>query len=215
VNSKIILAVVILSCFCFGYLVSVFSTKKQEIEFELASNLRSPAAIKKDFDYSGLAGSELDQKFKYRLIAGAQVQSQKDSVGVDLGNFVIAENGEKIFACAKYSTVVFELVGDGQAVSSELPKMEIEGQCEVSADINFISGPKVPVSELMRSPASEGDYTFGKVKLKFFNISGSWPTTWKVVSVRIINQQNSSQVIQIDEKQIAELRGEPLIVKFQ
>ena len=214
-KSKIVLAFLVLVCFGFGYLLSVVTTKRPSIHLELASAPRTPAAIKKDFDYSGITGAELDQKFKYRLVAGAQVQSEKDSVGLNLGNFVISENGEKIFACAKYSTVVIELVGDGQAVSSELPRMEIEGQCEVSADINFISGPKVPVSELMRAPASEGDYTFGKVKLKFLNISGSWPTTWKVVGVKILNQQSSGPSIQVDEKQIAELRGEPLIMKFQ
>jgi hypothetical protein len=213
-KSVLLVAIGLSVFFTAGYFVSTFTAKKHQVKLELASSSRSPAAIRKEFDYSNIQGDDLDKKFQERLIAGAKASSDSGNIGIDLGNFVISEGSEKIFACKKYSVVVIEFVGDGQAINSELPKMEVQGECVVNNDINYISGPKIPVQELLGTPVAEGDFTFGKVKLKFTNVSDQWPKTWKVVSVRVFNLQNASEQIIVKEKQISELRQNPIIINF-
>jgi len=164
---------------------------------------RDPAAIRRTYDFSGLDGSALAKAQKMRLLSGAKVVREKTGVGVELGHFVIkGEDGQKTFACQKYGKIAMTFVGDGSAVNGELPKMEVEGLCEMSADINSISPLWIPVAKILGEPVADGEFSFkeGKpISLRFANVLEKWPTTWQLQSVRLFTSE--SQIEKGAEKQ--------------
>ncbi len=164
---------------------------------------RDPAAIRRTYDFSGLDGSALAKAQKMRLLSGAKVVREKAGVGVELGHFVIkGEGGQKTFACQKYGKISMTFVGDGSASNGELPKMEVEGQCEMSSDVNSISPLWIPVAKILGEPVADGEFNFqdGKpISVRFANVSDQWPVTWQLQSVRLFTSE--SQVEKGAEKQ--------------
>lgn len=154
-------------CFMFAISLHWFSPSfpyevSQVINF---NQTRDPAAIKKSYDFSNLEGGDLNRATKERIMAAATViEEQTDDgpqVGLQLGHFVVkAPNGEKQFACDRYSTMQLTFYGDGAIQNGELPKMEIEGGCFIGADTNTISPLMIPIAKIMGEPVAETEFQF-------------------------------------------------------
>lgn len=164
---------------------------------------RDPAAIRRNYDFSGLDGTALAKAQKMRLLSGVKVLKEKSGVGVELGHFVIrGEDGQKTFACQKYGKISMTFVGDGSASNGELPKMEVEGKCEMSADVNSISPLWIPVAKILGEPVADGEFNFHDEKpisVRFANVADQWPVTWQLQSVRLFTSE--SQIEKGSEKQ--------------
>jgi hypothetical protein len=190
----------------------------------LSSNLnsskvsRDPAAIKKVYDFSNLEGSALDFAAKQRLLDGANVIRDQKDVGIELGHFVIRDSeGQKIFACQRYSKVILNFRGEGVAVAGELPVMEVEGNCEISKDINRIAALWIPVSKILGEPVSDGEFDFREerpVKLKFVNVSDQWPSAWQLQSIKLVDPSGSNSEMSIPFSDLKQMLKRPFIVTF-
>jgi hypothetical protein len=205
--------------FIFGFTATYFANGFN-VTFEQASKSpsRDPAAIRRVYDFSDLQGSALDSASKQRLISGALVVTDNSNIGIGLGHFVLrGQDGQKAFACQTYSKVVLTFEGDGMMVGGEKPQMEVEGACDVSADINSIAPLWIPVAKILGEAVADGEFDFreGKpVKIRFANVSDQWPTTWVLKSVRLVDPIKSASVI-VEEKELRAIAPKPLMINFR
>jgi len=208
---------------CFFFIGVLISWNSSEFPMEntysiVSKSSRDPAAIKKVYDFSHLEGSALNFAAKQRLLDGAKVIHDKKDVGVELGHFVIrGADGEKAFACQRYSKVILGFEGDGVAVGGELPKMEVEGSCEISTDINRIAAVWIPVSRIIGEPVADGEFDFREghpAKLKFANVSDQWPTTWMLKSVKLVDPTGQNSEVAVPTEELKQILKKPLILQF-
>lgn len=209
----------LIACFGFGYFASTNSVQFKNVTAMQNKNSRDPAAIKRVYDFSDLQGTALDQASKQRLMTGAKILKHAEEIGVELGHFVVrGPGGQKTFACQKYSQISLEFEGDGSAINGEKPKMEVESACEVSqADINATSPVWIPVGKILGEPVADGEFDFREnhaVKVRFSNVNQEWPTSWKLKSVRLFDQTDTSQEFRVDEKELLQM-SRPLFVNFK
>ncbi|GIL18825.1 MAG: hypothetical protein BroJett040_25760 [Oligoflexia bacterium] len=195
------------------------SFKNSNLALSSSSPSRDPAAIKKVYDFSHLDGSALDSASKQRLISGTRVHSQNGDVGVELGHFVVrGDGGAKLFACQKYSSVTLQFEGDGVATGGEKPSMEVEGNCEISADINSIAPLWIPVARILGEPVSDGEFDYRDekpIRVRFSNVVDQWPPVWRLISVKLSDRQNSQGDVIIDEKELKKISDRPVFVDFR
>ena len=179
---------------------------------------RDPAAIKKTYDFSHLEGSALNYAAKQRLLDGVKMIKDNQDIGVELGHFVIrGEDGQKAFACQRYSKVVMTFEGDGVAVGGELPKMEVEGNCEISTDINSIAAVWIPVSRIIGEPVADGEFDFREghpAKLKFANVSDQWPKVWMLRSVKLVDPTGSNGEVAVPTAELNSIMKKPFVLNF-
>jgi len=126
-------------------------------------------------------------------------------------------DGQKEFACQQYSTVILQFEGEGVAIAGELPKMEVEGKCEISSDINSIAAVWIPVSKIIGEPVADGEFDFreGKpAKLKFSNVSDQWPKLWQLRSVKLIDPTGAHAEVAIQTPELHEILRKPFLVNF-
>ena len=180
--------------------------------------LRDPAAIRKSYDFSGLEGDALSQASKQRLASGALIRKSDTEIGVSLGDFVLSSaGGRKAFACEKYGTVELTFEGDGSAINGQKPQMQVEGNCEVSADINSISPLWIPVAKILGEPVADGEFDFREshpVRVRFANVSGVWPKDWRLKGVRMIDSAHPGEEVRVSDEDLADLLDHPLILSF-
>lgn len=179
---------------------------------------RDPAAIKKVYDFSHLQGSALAYATKQRLLEGAKAIRQDQDISVELGHFVIrGETGEKEFACQRFSKVVMSFEGEGVATAGSLPQMEVEGQCEISNDINTMAAVWIPVSRILGEPATDWEFDFREgrpTKLKFLNVSENWPRIWRLKSVQLIDPTGVYGEVSIPSQEVNDMLSKPFILQF-
>ncbi len=205
--------------FCFGFYISSLSNHFpfEVTEYERPAR-RDPAAIKRVYDFSHLEGGALSFATKQRLLTGIKVVGGPHGVGLELGHFVIkTEDGQKTFACQRYQRIVLEFKGDGSAVAGESPKMEVEGDCQMSSDINSISALEIPVSQILAQPANDGEFDFRSkqsVKVRFSNVADQWPVSWQLISIRLYNAENPQSEVIVSTQEIHEITSHPVILNF-
>lgn len=210
--------VVVFIFFLFGYFLVKNSTNFEGSPRVSSTPTRDPAAIKKVYDFSNLDGSALDQASKQRLISGAKLIRESQDIGVELGHFVLrGPSGDKTFACQMYSKIVLVFEGDGMATGGEKPAMEVEGNCEISADINAISPLWIPVARILGEPVAEGDFDYrdGRpAKIHFSHVREEWPKTWRLKAVRLSNSYQAGSEVTIEDQELRQLTSKPFIVTF-
>lgn len=202
----------------FGWWVSWSSKESPDFYVDSGfSGSRDPAAIRRSYDFSELDGVALSQATKQRLVAGARLLKESAQTGIELGHFVVrGQSGQKTFACHKYSRVLLEFEGDGVAVAGEKPQMEVEGACEISADINRISPLWVPISKILGEPVAEGEFDFRDphpIKVRFSHVSDEWPSTWILQSVRLESEQGDA--LRIEGEELRQLVPKPMVLMFE
>lgn len=209
--------------FGLGLYVCVFGNRSiaDLPSIDVASNLvtRDPAAIRRTYDFSMLNGSALESAAKMRILSGAKVVRDNSEVGIELGHFVVkGEDGQKTLACQRYSKLVLTFEGDGFAMNGELPKMEVEGSCEASNDINTISPLMIPVAKILGEPVGDGEFNFREnkaVAIRFSNVLDQWPTSWHLKSVRLYDGQKSTDQVVISSEEIKGISSRPVILDFK
>lgn len=207
-------------CFGFGLWVTRHSKHfVQNVDQASKSPSRDPAAIKKVYDFSGLDGSALDLASKQRLLSGAEVVKSDADVGIKFGHFVFkGTDGQKIFACQKYSKMVLEFEGDGSISGDSKPSMEVEGNCSFSADINSISPLLIPISKILGEPVGDGEFDFREghqMKIRFANVMDEWPTLWRLKGIKLYDQENPNQEVKINDQELKQLVDKPLVLNFR
>lgn len=207
--------------FVFGFYVSFFS---REFAFEIADNStgsasRSPAAIKRSYDFSGYEGSALHLAMKNRLLSGAKVIYENNDVGVEFGHFVVkALDGNKEFACQRYGQIVLQFQGEGMSIAGEPSIMEVQGACEISSDVNSIAAIWIPVSRIRGEPVSDGEFDFREgrpVKVTFSNVSDQWPNLWMLKSVKLVDPSGKNSEVTIDSQELKSIEPKPFLVEFR
>ncbi len=210
--------IVVFVFFICGYFIVKNSSNFEGAPRVSTAPSRDPAAIKKVYDFSNLDGSALDQASKQRLISGAKLIRETQDIGVELGHFVLrGPNGEKTFACQMYSKIVLVFEGDGMASGGEKPAMEVEGNCEISADINAISPLWIPVARIMGEPVAEGDFDYrdGRpARVHFSHVREEWPKVWRLKAVRLSNTYQQGSEVTIEDQELRQYTSKPLIVTF-
>lgn len=179
---------------------------------------RDPAAIQNVFDVSTLSGLDLTQAMKKRLLAGAAVVREKESLGVELGHFAMqGMSGGKALACQEYQKVILEFRAEGVASAGEKPRMEVEGPCEFSSDLTRINPVLIPVSKVLLEASTDGElqYRDGKpITLRFQGMTDTWPTQWMLTAVKLTSYKGSQDVV-IEGEEMRTMLGQPMILNFK
>ncbi len=217
----IFLGIFLVCIFFVGCLIPKYSPQFSRTVGQITKSAsRDPAAIRRVYDFSQLDGSALDQASKQRLISGAKIRKDAEEIGIELGHFVLkGMNGQKTFACQKYSHIVLQFEGDGSASNGEKPTMEVEGSCEIStADVNSISPLWIPVAKILGEPVADGEFDFRDghpIKVRFANVFQEWPAEWRLRGIKLINQEDPSKEVSIVDKEIRQFMDHPFIVNFK
>lgn len=179
---------------------------------------RDPAAIRQVYDFSSLTGSDLTVAMKKRLLSGATVIRDHQSLGLELGHFAMAKiTGEKTLACQEFSKVILRFEAEGIATSGERPVMEVEGACEFSPDMTKINPIFIPVDKIMAEKPSDGElqYREGRpVTLRFKGITEEWPTRWLLSSVRLSHSGDQKELL-IEAEEVSQILGRPMMMSFK
>ncbi len=182
------------------------------------SNSRNPAAIRHDLDFSRLEGAELVTATQKRLVTAARVILRDGLVGVELGHFVTRDSkGQKRLACDMlYNRLHLRFEANGVASGGEKPVMEVDGPCLTSnQDISAIEPIWIPVREILKTQATNEDLDFNDgVQFKFLNMSGDWPVSWSLESVRLYDQESTAQEVKISAQELHELREKPFVINW-
>lgn len=183
----------------------------------LTRSTRTPAAIRKVYDFSELDGNALNQASKQRLMAGFEVMRDNEDIGVRLGHFVVAgRDGEKVFACDRYDRVMLSFEGEGVATNGDKPQMEVESQCEPDQDVNRISPLWIPVARITGGTVRDGEQVYGNrgrdVRVKFANVSDQWPPQWVLTSIRLKNAGHEELTIESGE--LRKMMDRPVVLEF-
>ncbi|MBX3019949.1 MAG: hypothetical protein KF767_18825 [Bdellovibrionaceae bacterium] len=178
---------------------------------------RTPAAIRKVYDFSELDGNALNQASKQRLMAGFEVTRDQSDIGVRLGHFVVAgQDGEKVFACDRFDRVVLSFEGEGVATNGDKPQMEVEGQCEPDQDVNRISPLWIPVARITADTVHDGEQIYQNrgqdIRVKFANVSDQWPPQWVLTSIRLKNAGHED--VTIESTELRQMMDRPVVVEF-
>ena len=179
---------------------------------------RDPAAVRQVYDFSSLTGNDLTSAMKKRILAGANVVREQQSLGVELGHFAMAKiTGEKTLACQEFQKVTLRFEAEGIATSGERPMMEVEGACEFSADMTKINPILIPVAKIMAEKPSDGEiqYREGKaVTLRFKGMTEEWPTRWLLTAVRLSHSGDQKEFL-IEGDEVSQILGHPMMVNFK
>ncbi len=181
-------------------------------------NGRTPAAIKRELDFSRLDGAELITATQKRLVSAARTIIQNGLVGVELGHFVTRdEHGQRRLACDyAYDRILLRFEGDGIASAGEKPIMEIDGPCRSSLDdISRIEPVWIPVDKILHTRPANMELDFYQdVKFKFDHMGDTWPLSWNLQYVRLYNSHEPGREVTISAGQIREIRSSPLVVHW-
>ncbi len=182
------------------------------------SNVRNPAAVHRDLDFTKLDGSELITGTHNRLVTTARVLMQPGQMGIELGHFVTRDDqGNRQLACEFYDRVRFVFEAEGIASSGERPVMEIEGPCKTADDITRIEAVWVPVAKILSEKATDMDLTFPEndgVTFKFQNLNGDWPNRWHLQSLRVFNDGAANRSISMSAEDLHRIGGKPLVLAW-
>lgn len=184
---------------------------------EWTPSSRDPAAVRQIYDFSNLSGDDLQSAIKNRLLKGATVVRENQSLGIQLGHFALASaTGEKTMACREFEKVTMRFEADGVAINGDRPVMEIEGPCEISGDINTISPLFIPVDKVLAEKSNDGVMEFNEgqsISLKFHGMPEQWPKRWLLTSVKLSSQTEQKQIL-VESEEMGHILGRPLMLNF-
>jgi len=197
--------------FSVGYGIMFYTSKWEPVE-------RDPAAVRQVYDFSSLTGSDLTNAMKKRILSGATVVRDHESLGVELGHFAMAKiTGEKTLACQEFEKITLRFEAEGVATSGERPKMEVEGACEYSPDMTKINPIFIPINRILAEKPADGEiqYREGRpVTLRFQGLTEAWPTRWILTAVRLSNAGEQKEFV-IEADEVNQILGRPMMVNFK
>lgn len=162
---------------------------------------RSPAAVKKVFDYSQFEGTVLSSMSKQRIVLNASVAKNEGSIGVALGHFVVkSDQGQPLLACQMYDKVVLEYEAEGMAVGGETPRMQVRGPCSVVQDLNRMESLWIPFAKIQAEKAVDGEFNFNEpnsISIEFRSLAGEWPKRWAFKAVQLMDSKNNNSDLSV------------------
>lgn len=185
-------------------------------------NGRGPAAVRRSYDVSDLAGLALSKKIHERLVGDAHLLYRENEVGIELGQFVTDGDrpGAKRLTCSIYDRVQLVFNGDGEATSSHPPEMLVEGPCLNSAErVLWIEPIWIPYGEILGRPTTTGEVNYFdqdsfKLSLRFAYMSEQWPKRWVLDSIRLYNQERKVDDIIIERAAIRQAAPKSLVLNW-
>jgi hypothetical protein len=181
-------------------------------------NVRTPAAIKRELDFSHLNGAELISATQKRLVTAARMIIHEGSIGIELGHFVARdESGRRQLACDSiYNRLWLRFDAEGIASAGEKSSMVIDAPCQISGkDLTAIEPIWVPVKQLLESPATNVEFSVTpETKIRFENMSGSWPVMWSLQSIRLYHAGDRKHEVNITTQELRELRSQPFVMNW-
>ena len=188
------------------------------VYFYTSDNSRSPAAIRRGFDFSHLDGVALTMASQERIMDEARVLLRDKEMGVELGHFVVRDrSGAKEFACQAFDRIELVFHAAELAVSGEPTRMTVQGPCRVGKDINRIDPLWVPVRKVLEEKSGNVELQYleeAPVTLGFQNMGGEWPLKWNLEQVRLYNSADSTMQLIVDRHQIHKLSKNPVIMNW-
>ena len=183
------------------------------------SNLRNPAAVHRDLDFTRLDGTELLTGTHKRLISDARILlEKKGQMGIELGHFVTRdEQGNKLLACDFYDRMRLTFEAEGMASGGERPSMVVEGPCRTGTDITRIEPIWIPVTKIVSEKAADMDLTFPDdegVTFKFQDMTGEWPRRWHLTNIRVFNDAETSRSIELPSEALRAIRSKPVVLAW-
>ena len=209
-----------LGTFAAGFFVATSSWQGLVfVHSDYFQDYRSPAAIKRVFDFSHLEGSALRLASQKRLITDARILQESERVGIELGHFVTNGEGRKQLACEYYDSIRLTFEASGMAENGEKATMEVVGPClvPVAQDLNRIAPLWIPVSKLLMETPHDKDYVFPEaegVHMKFAHLGSHWPHEWALTSVKLYHQTEAKREISISGPEMQDLVKRPLRLHF-
>ncbi len=186
------------------------------------TNLRNPAAVHRDLDFTKLDGAELITGNQNRLVTTARIilgkEAQAGEMGIELGHFVTRdEQGNKQLACEFYDRMRLKFEAEGVASSGDRPAMEIEGPCRTGDDITRIEAVWIPVTRILGEKPSDMDLSFPEsegVSFKFQNLMGEWPKRWNLTSIRVFNDAESNRSVSFSAEEMHRMGSKPVVLAW-
>ncbi len=182
------------------------------------SNLRNPAAVRRDLDFTRLSGTELLTGTSSRLVSDARVILEKGEMGIELGHFVTRdEQGNKLLACDYFDRMRLTFEAEGMASSGERPAMIVEGPCRTANDITRIEPIWIPVTKIVSEKAADMDLSFPEeegVTFKFQDMTGEWPRRWHLTNVRVFNDTESNRSVELSNDTLRSIRSRPVVLAW-
>ncbi len=162
--------------------------------------MRNPAGINNNYDFSNLVGQELAEKSRWRLFADVKILKNEEVIGIELGHFVVrGDDNERQFACGYYSHVTLVFYADGMASNGHVPEMIVQNDCAVSGNVNRLEPIWIPTKRIFSERPGDADFQFTDfATVSMRNIGEEWPTTWYLHSIRLDNPDYSERVIESD-----------------
>ncbi len=185
-------------------------------------NGRGPAAIRRSYDVSDLAGLALSKKIHERLVGDAHLLRRENEIGIELGQFVSdgPRPGQKLLTCSIYDRVQLVFIGEGEATSSHPPEMLVEGPCQNSAErVLWIEPIWIPYAEILGRPTTTGEMNYFdqdsfKLSLRFAYLSDQWPQRWVLDSIRLYSQERKADDIIIERAAIRQAAPKSLVLNW-
>lgn len=176
---------------------------------------RSPAAIKKAFDFSQLEGSALRNASQHRLVTDARVINESERVGIELGHFLMRdEAGNRTTACGYYNQMELKFVAEGMAQNGDPIELKITGPCSVKdKDLNRMDPLYLPVSEILKEEPRTFEFPSTLqpgVRFSFSNIATSWPRTWILVSVKMYQTSEEKPELLLGDAELRHILKRPI-----
>lgn len=188
---------------------SLFSSQVKRVRAIASSTENSAYQGSDSNDLSQASPKEFRTAFKYSLITPIELREDQGSQFIRLGNFMMAgTDGQKVFVCNRYPTLVLTFEADGIASAGDIPRMETSFPCRVGEDTNMLEPLVIPYEMILRSPLTQKDFTtsqegsYAQSFVHFHNVYGEWPTQWNLVKVALYSE---------DEKDSLEVTGYEVI----
>ena len=179
---------------------------------------RVPAAIRKELDFSRLNGSELLMASQKRLLTAARVVVDKDTTGIEFGQFIIrSEAGERQLACDFYDRVRVRFEADGMASSGEKPMMEVTAPCATSNDLARTEPIRIPAGEIVTGRAVDSEATFAsasRTSFKFSHMNDQWPRRWALTEVTLYRESEPGREIHVDQEDMRDFKKKPIVISW-
>ncbi len=180
---------------------------------------RTPAAIRRVYDYSHLVGNALQTAVQNHLVGESRIVQGSEGPGVQLVHFVVKnKTGEKSFACDEYDTLELTFYADGVLESGSSPVMIAETPCRFTQDVNLIDPVWIPVKQLVADRPGNMDLSLNTMpqplRLQFKDMPPFWPGKWVLTSIRMFKKDNPVVSLRIESDQIRRLSPRPLTVYF-
>ncbi len=175
---------------------------------------RAPSAIHRELDISALRGADLMLASQKRLVSEAKLLKRSDSLGIQLGQFVLRnEKGIRTTACRVFDRVTLEFVAEGLIENGEAPSMTIEGSCSEAHDISQLEPLWIPVQRIVAESPGDMELQFWDqepVRVRFQHLGLEWPMHWRLNGVQLSSSNQMSTPVGLDHQDIRKLLDSPI-----